>query len=295
MGRQKSTPSQIHQAAPNPPAGPSSSREEATFTLRVRHPNGTDRLSVRPSQTIGDVRRMVALIAKIEPASRALLFSDMGCTEALADDDEALGPLGLALSNGDMLTMKEKPKAPARKKKGEDAAADADGGGAAPSAKRPKPAAGKGGGEYLREGKTPRDIAIAFMTPEQRLSGEAAYSQMAAAARLDALATHKIELTTTTSKAGKKSLVAQFTSNRRPYEERGPCYSLEELVGVVAEIVGRQTTSSRRTATSASHLVNAEQIARRSPAMFWSIYALGDAGSSFDERLRHVVGLAGAV
>jgi hypothetical protein len=28
--------------------------------------------------------------------------------------------------------------------------------------------------------------------------------------------------------------------------------------------------------------------------MFWSVYALGDAGSSFDERLQHVVGLAGA-
>lgn len=288
MPRQKATPSQIHQAA-DPLVVGSSSREEVPFTLRVRHPNGTDRLSVRPSQTLGDVRRMVAHIARIEPASRALLFSDMGCTEPLVDDDEELGPLGLALANGDMLTMKEKPKAPARKKKEEeDVGADGD---AAASNKRQKPA-GKSGGEYLREGKTPRDIAIAFMTPEQRLSGEAAYSQMAAAARLDALAAQKIELTTTTSKAGKKSLIAQFTSNRRPYEERGPCYSLDELVGIMAEIVGRQTTSSRRTASSASHLINAEQIARRSPAMFWSIYALGDNGSSFDERLQHVLGLA---
>jgi hypothetical protein len=233
---------------------------------------------------------MVSLVTKVEPASRVLLFSDISCTEPLADDDEELGPLGVALTNGDMLTMNEKPKAPTRKKKQEDVGAED---GAARSNKRPKPA-GKSGGEYLREGKTPRDIAIAFMTPEQRLSGEAAYSQMAAAARLDALAAQKIELTTTTSKAGTKSLTAQFTSNRRPYEEHGPCYSLDELVGIVTEIVARQTTSSRRTASSASHLLNAEQIARRSPAMFWSVYALGDAGSSFDERLQHVVGLAGA-
>jgi hypothetical protein len=291
--RKQDHPTQVHQAPPPDAQATQAGAGEAnepTFTLRIRHSNGTDRIMVRPSQTVGTVRRKVSEILKIAAPSRVQLFSDMACTEALGDDDESLGPFGLALSNGDMLTMKEKPTAAARKK----AAAAAEGAaeGAAP-AKRAKKAAGKGGGVYLREGKTPRDIAVAFMTQQHQLGGEAAYSQMSAAARVDAVESGRVELALV-QKGGKSSLSVQFTGNRKDFEERGPVYSADELVAVFAEIISRQTTSSRRTATSASHLLNAGEIARRSPAIFWSVFALSEEGASYEDRLAHVIGLAQA-
>ncbi|KAJ1624626.1 hypothetical protein T492DRAFT_1045571 [Pavlovales sp. CCMP2436] len=291
MPRQKSTPTQLHQVQPDARADTADAGAEgAPFTLRVRHPGGTERLTVRSSQTLGALRAAVGELTKVEPLSRVLLYADMGCSEPLLDDDELLGA-DLHLGHGDMLTMQEKPK-PQRKKKADDAGVD----GAGAVAKRPKAVAAKVGGEYLSEGKTPRDIAIAFMTPDARMTGEAAYSQMAASARLDAIAEGRVELQTQQkgAKTPQKNLCVQFTGNRRAFEERMPRYNHEELVGIVEEILARQTTASRRTASSASHLLNAEAIARRSPAMFWSIYALDDAGANWDERLQSVTDVASA-
>lgn len=292
MPRLKSTPVRTHQAeAPTTAVARADSAdpasENAPITIRVRHANGCDRFSVRPSQTVGDVRRLVGDLTKIEPLKRVLLFRDMACTEALDDDDEILGPAGLALEHGEMLSMKEKPKAERKKK------ADTDGDGG--TAKRPKGAMAKAGGEYLREGKTPRDVAIAFMTPDTSRMGEVAYSQMSAAARLDAVATNRVQVEKLEAqrKGAQPTLRINFTGNRKAFEESAPSYTEHELVATICEIMSRQTTRSRQTAVSASHLLNAEQIARRSPAMFWSVYALGEqAGETWDARLQRVVDLA---
>lgn len=284
MPRQKAPPVRTHQAQAITVNEPTS--EDDAITVRVRHANGTDRFHVRPSQMVRDVRRLVGEATRVEPA-RVLLYRDMGCTEALDDDDELLGPFGLALEHGDMLSMREKEKAQRKQK----ASGEADGG----AAKRPKGAAAKAGGEYLREGKTPRDIAIAFMTPDDpSRQGEAAYSQMSAAARLDAVAAKRAQLEVQ-RKGGKEILCATYTGNRKAFEERAPKYSRDELVLIMGEILSRQTTSSRRTASSASHLLNAEQLARRSPGMFWSVHALGDeAGATWDERMQGVLDAAKA-
>lgn len=291
MPRVKATPTRTHQAEPQTSEVARADTANVAsgntpFTVRVRHPNGTDRFSVRPAQTVGDLRQMASDATKVAPLSRVLLFLDVGCTEPLDDDDETLGRDGLALEHGDMLSMQVKPVA-ARKAK---AAVDDAGGSVA---KRPKGAPAKSGGEYLREGKTPRDIAVAFMMPDgDRMSGEGAYSQMAAAARLDAVLARRVELNVQ-RKGRSATLSIRFTGNRKAFEERTPCYSFDELVGIVGEITARQTTSRRRTATSASHLLNAEQLARRSPAMFWSVHALGEEmGASWEERLQSVLNLA---
>eukprot|EP00306_Pavlova_sp_CCMP459_P009417 CAMPEP_0185189232 /NCGR_PEP_ID=MMETSP1140-20130426/5907_1 /TAXON_ID=298111 /ORGANISM="Pavlova sp., Strain CCMP459" /LENGTH=294 /DNA_ID=CAMNT_0027755781 /DNA_START=53 /DNA_END=937 /DNA_ORIENTATION=+ len=292
MPRQKSAPSQLHQAVPASASASASQVPGSTLILRVRHPDGTDRLSVHPMQRLKSVREQLAELHNVGSVARILLFRDVGCTEALddIDDDEAIGPEGLGFAHGDMISMKMKPQpASAKAKRPGTSTAEGSGAGAASSAKRVKSLSG---GEFTRDGKTPRDIAVSFMILDAKLSGEALYSQMSAAARVDAVRTGRVE-TETSMKGKKQMLTVRFVGNRKRYEERGPSYTLEELVSIVREISTRQTTSSRRTSSSSSHLLNAEEIARRSPAMFWSLHTFAPGGT-FEERVEAVLALARA-
>lgn len=283
MPRQKTVPpTQLHQVS-----GSGDADAGVGLTLRVRHPDGTDRLSLRATDELSAVRAQIAQLKSVEPVARVQLFRDIACTDELDDDDGVIGPRGVGLSHGDMIHMRIKPAPKAKRP------ANTDGGSAASPAKRPKAAARRSGGEYLSEGKNAHAIAVNYLLPDARTSGEAAYSQMSAAARCDAVEHKRVELTV--SKRGQKSVLhVAFTGNRKGFEERTPCYSREEIVAVLAEIISRQTTSSRRAASSGTHLLNAPEMARRSPPLFWSVYRLVEDGGAFEQALEGLVAAARA-
>jgi hypothetical protein len=136
---------------------------------------------------------------------------------------------------------------------------------------------------FLKEGIDCGQIARAFLTndgssraPRSKVGlGYKAHCQFSAAARIDSacrgLKHVEIEQLPVGKSGHKFKLSVKFTSERKKHEEITPSYNKQQVVDICAEIQSKQTTSKRRK-TSSKHMINMEQIAHRSPPLFWSIF-----------------------
>jgi hypothetical protein len=105
--------------------------------------------------------------------------------------------------------------------------------------------------------------------------GYKAFCQFSAAARIEAankgLKNVEIQRKPVGKSGEKFKLLIAFISQRKTHEEVTPAYSKKQITDICSAIITKQTTSKRRKASS-SHMVNEEQIAHRSPPLFWSIF-----------------------
>eukprot|EP00040_Diaphanoeca_grandis_P030082 m.177245 g.177245 ORF g.177245 m.177245 type:complete len:368 (+) comp31878_c0_seq1:346-1449(+) len=365
MPRHKSVPTKVHAAAPSTIAsrddgGVHSANE--TFVLRVAHPNGrVERFTVSSEQTVGALRDMVVATFEMKSNENLQLYRDQKYREQLGEvgnTNEMLGSNGVGLVNGDrVFTKLLTKKAISGKRKTLDTV-----GGLLPPPKEKKKKTDRAhvassavsGGEFLREGKTSKDIAMTFMDLEA-LAGSERYSQFTAAARVHAVEKKKFTIeityqkkraantkasstqkhskqqrqvnppviTTTTTTASpspslpststvitptpNSSVIAVHSKMRivfvgnggKSYEEVCPCYSESDILSIFSAIISRQTTSSRRLASSPVRLLSIPEIARRSPPLLWSICHLHETNQNPDsnvdvtETLQNILACAG--
>lgn len=135
---------------------------------------------------------------------------------------------------------------------------------------------------YRKEGIDADQIARSFLTNDGAMAvpkskGGLAYKafcQFSAAARMDAanrgLKNVEIERLPVGKSGFKFKLSITFMSQRKSHEEVTPAYNKAEIIDICTAIMTKQTTKRRK--ASSSHMVNEEQIAHRSPPLFWSIF-----------------------
>eukprot|EP00658_Telonema_sp_P-2_P058995 TRINITY_DN4763_c0_g1_i1.p1 TRINITY_DN4763_c0_g1~~TRINITY_DN4763_c0_g1_i1.p1 ORF type:complete len:140 (+),score=29.82 TRINITY_DN4763_c0_g1_i1:312-731(+) len=108
------------------------------------------------------------------------------------------------------------------------------------------------------------------------VGGVASFNQFAGAARVEAAAKELVAVTVK-GKGARKKLVVGYRRTAKAKEESDECElyaTREEIVQIFMAILSKRTTSKRRKAATPGRLLEAGEVALRSPALFWSVYHL---------------------
>ena len=117
------------------------------------------------------------------------------------------------------------------------------------------------------------------------------HQQNMATARQDAA--HKagpaVEIHASNSSEGERgSIKVTYSYNRKQYQDQCPLYTKEELVQVFTAVMKRLGTK-RRKANASHQYLKLDQVALRSPPMFWNLFHLPEAYSDVAKGLKLVL------
>lgn len=78
------------------------------------------------------------------------------------------------------------------------------------------------------------------------------------------------------SSSSRRNMKVTFTYNRKQYQDKCPIYTRDELVQIFTAVLRRLGTK-RRKATASHPYVKLDQVALRSPPLFWNLFHIPEA------------------